>query len=51
VEAVHWNFALDDAIERARQLNKPLVIFGPPRCGFAWAWDDRVSSRKFSSRR
>ena len=36
---VHWNFSLDRAVELARDLEKPLVIFEPLRCGYAWACD------------
>ena len=36
---VHWNFALDHAIERARELNKPLMIFEALRVGYPWACD------------
>jgi deoxyribodipyrimidine photo-lyase len=36
---VHWNFALDHAIERARELKKPLVIFEALRVGYPWACD------------
>ncbi len=34
-----WNFALDRAVERARELNKPLLIFEAIRCGYRWASD------------
>ena len=34
-----WNFALDRAIEWARELNKPLVIFEALRCDYGWASD------------
>ncbi|MHC4816669.1 MAG: cryptochrome/DNA photolyase family protein [Planctomycetota bacterium] len=33
------NFALDRAVEWARRLGKPLVIFEPLRCGYRWASD------------
>ncbi|MHC4448789.1 MAG: deoxyribodipyrimidine photolyase [Planctomycetota bacterium] len=33
------NFALDRAVEWARHLDKPLVIFEPLRCGYRWASD------------
>ena len=36
---VHWNFALDHAVELARELDKPLVLFEALRCGYAWACD------------
>lgn len=32
-----WNFSLDRAIEWARDLQKPLVIFEPLRVGYRWA--------------
>lgn len=32
-----WNFALDRAIEWARELKKPLVIFEALRCDYPWA--------------
>jgi len=35
----HWNFALDHAIERARELKKPLVILEALRCDYPWASD------------
>ena len=34
-----WNFALDHAIERARELKKPLVILEALRCDYPWASD------------
>lgn len=34
-----WNLALDRAIEHARRLAKPLVIFEPLRVGYPWASD------------
>lgn len=34
---VSWNFALDRAVEWARELDKPLVIFEPLRVGYRWA--------------
>ncbi len=34
-----WNFALDSAVERARELGKPLLIFEAIRCGYRWASD------------
>jgi deoxyribodipyrimidine photo-lyase len=34
-----WNFALERAAERARELDRPLVILEPLRCGYAWASD------------
>jgi len=32
-----WNFALDHAIARARELKKPLVILEALRCDYPWA--------------
>ena len=32
-----WNFSLQRALEWARQLRKPLVIFEPLRIGYRWA--------------
>jgi deoxyribodipyrimidine photo-lyase len=34
-----WNFALEHAAERARELGRPLVILEPLRCGYRWASD------------
>ena len=34
-----WNFALDRAIEHARALGKPLVVFESLRAGYPWAND------------
>jgi deoxyribodipyrimidine photo-lyase len=34
-----WNFALDRAIECARELKKPLVILEALRCDYPWASD------------
>lgn len=34
-----WNFALDRAIERARELGKPLIVFEPLECDYPWASD------------
>jgi len=34
-----WNFALDRAVERARELGKPLLVFEAIRCGYRWASD------------
>ncbi|RPH54549.1 deoxyribodipyrimidine photolyase, partial [bacterium] len=34
-----WNFALERALERARNLRKPLVILEPLRCGYRWVSD------------
>ncbi len=34
-----WNFSLQRAIEWSRNLNKPLVVFEPLRCGYRWASD------------
>jgi deoxyribodipyrimidine photo-lyase len=35
----HWNFSLDRAIELARELKKPLLIFEALRCDYPWACD------------
>lgn len=32
-----WNFAVDRAIEWARELRRPLLIFEPLRAGYPWA--------------
>ncbi len=34
-----WNFALDRAVDWAKALGKPLVIFEALRCGYPWASD------------
>lgn len=34
-----WNFALDEAIDWAQKLKKPLVVFEPLRCDYPWASD------------
>ena len=34
-----YNFALQHAVDRAVELNKPLLIFEPLRCGYRWASD------------
>ena len=34
-----WNFALDHAIARAKELGRPLVVFEPLRIGYRWAND------------
>lgn len=34
-----WNFALEHAVDRARELGKPLVIFEPLRTRYRWASD------------
>ncbi len=34
-----WNFALDRAVDWARRLNKPLVVFEPLRSGYLYASD------------
>jgi deoxyribodipyrimidine photo-lyase len=36
---VKWNFALDRAIEWARELKRPLVILEALRCDYPWACD------------
>src|SRR5689334_7283748 len=33
------NFALQRAVELARELNRPLLVFEPLRAGYAWASD------------
>ncbi|MEY4094204.1 MAG: hypothetical protein RLZZ53_1403 [Acidobacteriota bacterium] len=38
-----WNFALDRAIEHARELNKPLVVFEALEVDYPWA-SDRLSA-------
>ncbi len=35
----HDNFALDRALEWCRELDRPLLILEPLRCGYAWASD------------
>ncbi|HEX4955033.1 MAG TPA: deoxyribodipyrimidine photolyase [Thermoanaerobaculia bacterium] len=34
-----WSFGLDRAVEWARELGKPLVVFEALRCGYRWASD------------
>src|SRR6185436_9229464 len=34
-----WNYSLDRAVEWARDLRKPLLIFEPLRIGYQWASD------------
>lgn len=34
-----WNFGLQRAVEWARDLNKPLVVFEALRCDYRWASD------------
>lgn len=34
-----WNFALDEAIEWAKELKKPLVVLEALRCDYQWASD------------
>ena len=34
-----WSFALDRALERARELGRPLLILEPLRAGYRWASD------------
>ncbi len=36
---LRWSFALDRAVEHAKELGKPLVIFEALRCGYPWASD------------
>ncbi len=35
----HWNFALDRAVEVAKELGRPLVVLEALRCGHRWASD------------
>ncbi len=35
----NWNFALDRAVDHARELKKPLVILEALRCAYPWACD------------
>lgn len=34
-----WNFSLQRAVQWARDLNKPLLVFEALRCGYRWASD------------
>ena len=34
-----WSFALDRAVDWARELGKPLLVFEALRCGYRWASD------------
>ncbi len=34
-----WNFGLQRAVDWARELDKPLLVFEPLRCGYPWASD------------
>ena len=34
-----WSFALDHAVHRARELQRPLVVLEALRCGYRWASD------------
>ena len=34
-----WNYSLERAVEWAKGLKKPLVVFEPLRCGYKWACD------------
>src|SRR5678809_437667 len=34
-----WNFGLERAVEHARALGKPLLVFEPLRAGYRWASD------------
>lgn len=36
---VHWNFALDRALELGQRFNKPVLIFEALRVGYPWASD------------
>jgi deoxyribodipyrimidine photo-lyase len=38
-----WNFALDRAVEWARELRKPLIVLEALRCDYRWA-SDRIHS-------
>ena len=40
-----WNFALDRAIEWARDLKKPLVVLDALRCDYQWA-SDRITGNR-----
>jgi deoxyribodipyrimidine photo-lyase len=39
VRRTGWNFALERAAERARELGRPLLVLEPLRCGYRWASD------------
>ncbi len=34
-----WNFSLQRAVDWARHLRKPLIVFEPLRCGYRWGSD------------
>jgi deoxyribodipyrimidine photo-lyase len=34
-----WNFSLQLAVDWARQLNRPLIVFEALRCDYPWASD------------
>ena len=34
-----WSFALDHALARAKELDRPLLVFEPLRAGYRWASD------------
>ncbi|UCF83973.1 MAG: hypothetical protein JSV50_22930, partial [Desulfobacteraceae bacterium] len=36
---IHWNFSLDRAVSRAKEMDKPLVILEALRCCYDWASD------------
>src|SRR5262249_10444791 len=36
---LHYNFALDRALQHCQALQKPLLIFEPLRCDYPWASD------------
>jgi len=36
---VTWNYSVDRAVYRAKELDKPLVILEALRCGYEWASD------------
>jgi deoxyribodipyrimidine photo-lyase len=36
---LHYNFAVERALEHCREFGKPLVIFEALRCGYRWASD------------
>jgi deoxyribodipyrimidine photo-lyase len=37
----HWSFALDRAVEHARQLDRPLIVLEAIRAGYRWS-NDRI---------
>jgi deoxyribodipyrimidine photo-lyase len=52
---VVYNFALDRALERCRELRKSLVIFEALRCGYQWAserlanWNTEVELHRIAA--